>query len=149
MVASAVAATAEYPVPLIVVDLSTATTVFAVDEKRQFVGSVIAPGVALSVGALAEACDQLPRITVEAPREVLGKNTVDSMKSGVVFGAAALVEGLVSRVEDQLGTACTVVATGAYGSLVVPHCRREIPVDPLLLLKGLRRIYEKNQRVKL
>ena len=144
LVVNAVAAAAEYPAPLIVVDLDTATTLCAVNEKKSFVGTVIAPGAALSAAALADACDQLPRISLEAPREIIGKNTIDSMKSGAVFGTAAMLDGLVSRMEAQLGGNCTVIATGSLAKIIAPHCSRNVMVDQRLLLKGLRRIYEKN-----
>lgn len=146
LVASAVAATAEYPAPLIVTTLDTATTLLAVDGQKRFVGSVIAPGAALSAAALADACDQLPRISVEAPKEVIGKNTIDCMKSGTVFGTAAMLDGMVGRMEAQLGAACTVIATGSLAGMIAPHCQRELLVDETLLLKGLRRIYERNTR---
>ena len=144
LVVNAVAAAAEYPAPLIVVDLDTATTLCAVNEKKSFVGTVIAPGAALSAAALADACDQLPRISLEAPREIIGKNTIDSMKSGAVFGTAAMLDGLVSRMEAQLGGNCTVIATGSLAEIIAPHCSQNVVVDQRLLLKGLRRIYEKN-----
>ncbi len=146
LVASAVAAVAEYPAPLIVIGLDTATTLLLANEKKHFVGTLIAPGAALSAAALAQACDQLPRISLEAPRDAIGKNTVDSMKGGVVFGAAAMLDGLVERMERQLGMRCTVIATGALAEIITPYCSREIPVDQWLLLKGLRRIYERNMK---
>ena len=146
LVVNAVAATAEYPVPLIVIDLDTATTLCAVNEKKSLVGTVIAPGAALAAGALADACDQLPRISLEAPRSVIGKNTVESMKSGAVIGTAAMLEGVVERMEAQLGMACTVIATGSLAGVIAPHCRRRLLVDERLLLKGLRQIYQRNTR---
>ena len=148
LVVNAVAASARYPVPLIVMDLGTATTFLAVNEKRNFVGSIIAPGAVLSAGALAEACDQLPRISFEAPNTVIGKNTVDCMKSGAVFGTAAMLDGMVDRIEKQLGTPCTVIATGIYAETVIPHCQREVILDEHLLLKGLKLIYDKNTNLK-
>ena len=146
LVVNAVAATNEYPAPLIVIDLDTATTLLAVNEKKAFVGSIIAPGVSISARALAESCDQLPQITIEPPRELIGRNTVDCMKSGVVFGIAAMLDGMVDRMERELGGDCRVVVTGPMAEVIVPHCRREMTMDPTLLLKGLRRIYEKNNR---
>lgn len=146
LVVNAVAATNEYPAPLIVIDLDTATTLLAVNEKKAFVGSIIAPGVSISARALAESCDQLPQITIEPPRELIGRNTVDCMKSGVVFGIAAMLDGMVDRMERELGGDCCVVVTGPMADVIVPHCRREMTADPTLLLKGLRRIYEKNNR---
>lgn len=146
LVGNAVAAAAEYPVPLIVIDMNTATTLLALDGKKRFVGSVIAPGVALSVTALAAACDQLPCVSIEAPKEVIEKDTVDSMRSGAVFGTASMLDGMIERMELQLGSACTVLATGPHAATIVPHCTREITVDEHLLLKGLKCIYDRNQR---
>lgn len=146
LVVNAVAASAEYPVPLIVVDLDTATTLLAVNGQKRFVGSIIAPGPVISASALAAACDQLPRISLEAPQEVIGKNTVDCMKSGAIFGTAAMLDGLVERMEAQLGESCTVIATGTLADTIVPHCRREMVVDQELLLKGLKLIYDRNRR---
>lgn len=146
LVCNCVAAVAEYPVPLIVVDLDTATTLMAVDGKRSFVGSIIAPGPVISAAALSAACDQLPRFSMEAPAEVIGRNTIDCMKSGVVFGTAAMLDGLVERMEAQMGTTCGVIATGTLAETIVPHCKRKMQVDQQLLLKGLKRIYERNHR---
>ncbi len=146
LVCLSVAALAEYPAPLIVVDMDTATTLIAVNEKKSFVGSVIAPGAAVASAALSAACDQLPRISMEAPQEVIGKNTVDCMKSGAIFGTAALVDGLAARMEQQLGGPCTVIATGSLAGTIVPCCSRNMTQDRHLLLKGLRLIYEKNRK---
>lgn len=145
-VVNAVAAAGEYPCPLIVIDLDTATTLLAVNEKKAFIGSVIAPGAAVSAAALASACDQLPRISMEAPQEVIGKNTTDCMKSGAIFGTAAMLDGLVARMEQQMGVDCTVIATGTLAETIVPHCTREMHIDQELLLKGLWRIYQRNKR---
>ncbi len=146
LVVNAVAAIAEYPVPLIAIDLDTATTLLAVNQKKCFVGSIIAPGVSISARALAESCDQLPQITIEPPRDLIGRNTVDCMKSGVVFGIASMLDGMVERMEQELGGDCHVVVTGPMAEVIVPHCKRKMTVDSMLLLKGLRRIYEKNNR---
>lgn len=145
-VVNAVAAAAAYPCPLIVIDLDTATTLLAVNEKKAFIGSVIAPGAIISAAALAASCDQLPRISMEAPPEVIGKNTVDCMKSGAIFGTAAMLDGMISRMEQQMGAECTVIATGTLAETIVPHCNREMVIDQELLLKGLRRIYDRNKR---
>ena len=143
-VVCAVAAAAEYPVPLVVMDLDTAVTLMVVDEKKTFVGSVIAPGPGVAVSALAASCDQLPMISLEAPGGVVGKNTVDAMKSGAVFGTAAMLDGLVDRIWQQMGSEYTLVATGTLVETVLPHCRKSIIRDRHLILKGLKRIYDKN-----
>ena len=146
LVVNSVAAVAEYSCPLIVIDLDTATTLMAVNEKKSFIGSVIAPGPGVSAAALASSCDQLPRISMEAPDEVIGKITIDCMKSGAIFGTAAMLDGLVSRMEQQMGKTCTVIATGTLAETIVPHCSREMYIDQQLLLKGLKRIYDRNNR---
>lgn len=146
LVVNSVAAVAEYPCPLIVIDLDTATTLMAVNEKKSFVGSIIAPGPAVAAAALSASCDQLPRISMEAPAEVIGKNTTDCMKSGAIFGTAAMLDGLVSRMEQQMGKNCTVIATGTLADTIVPHCSREMQIDQQLLLKGLKLIYDRNNR---
>ena len=139
LVAAAVAATAEYPVPLIVADMDTATTLLAVNEKRNFVGTVIAPGTALSAQALADACDQLPRISLEAPKEVIGRNTVDCMRSGAVYGTAAMLDGLTQRMEEQMGSPCTVIAPLPPGG----HCGRAADAQG-----PAAHIREKRQKIK-
>ena len=146
LIVNAVAAAAEHPLPLIVMDLDTAVTLVAVDERGSFVGSVIAPGPAVSLPALSAACDQLPSVSLEAPGTVIGKNTVDCMKSGAVFGTAAMVDGLVSRMEAQLGASCTLVSTGILADTIVPHCTRQAVIDKDLMMKGLLRIYRRNQK---
>ena len=146
LVALLVAAIGEYPLPLVVVNLGTATTLLAADRKGSYVGSVIAPGPITAMDALAETCDQLPVVALEAPGAFLGKNTVDSMKAGAVYGMASMLDGMVDRAEEQLGEACSVIITGAYAAEIAPYCRREMTMDPHLGMKGLRRIYEKNQK---
>ena len=142
----AVAAVAEYPKPLIVVDMGTATVFSVVDGSGKFRGGMIAPGLRVSLDSLREQTAQLPGITIQAPKNVISTNTVDCMKSGVVFGAASMIEGLCQRVEEELGEAATVIATGEFAAAVTAHCRRKVIVDTDLVLKGLRLIYQKNQR---
>ena len=145
-VAGAAAALADYPLPLIVIEMDTATTFLVINEKKNFVGTAIAPGVAISAAALASACDQLPRISLEQPKEVIGKNTVDSMRSGSVYGAASMLDGMIARMEHQLGCSCNLVATGSMAPAIVPYCLSPIQVDETLILRGLRLIYEKNSK---
>ena len=137
-----------YGTPLILINMGSATTFSAVNGKGEFVGTVIVPGVGVSLNALVEATSQLPGIDLNAPKRVVGTNTVDSMKSGAVFGQAAMIDGLVSRISGEMGIEPVVVASGAYAATVVPCCRTKITVDEDLLLIGLRAIYEKNGRVR-
>jgi len=141
---SAVAALNEYKPPIIAVDMGTATTIMVIDKNGSFLGGPIIPGVALSMNALASKTSQLPKVSIEAPKRVIGTNTIDSMKSGAVFGAASMLDGMIDRIEDEIGMSATVVATGGLAGSIVPYCRHEIICDDDLLLKGLAIIYEKN-----
>lgn len=141
---SAVAALNEYKPPIIAVDMGTATTIMVIDKNGSFLGGPIIPGVALSMNALASKTSQLPKVSIEAPKKVIGTNTIDSMKSGAVFGAASMLDGMIDRIEEEIGMSATVVATGGLSGSIVPHCKHEIICDDDLLLKGLAIIYEKN-----
>ena len=141
---SAVAALNEYKPPIIAVDMGTATTIMVIDKNGSFLGGQILPGVALSMNALASKTSQLPKVSIEAPKKVIGTNTIDSMKSGAVFGAASMLDGMIDRIEEEIGMSATVVATGGLSGSIVPYCKHEIICDDDLLLKGLAIIYEKN-----
>ena len=143
-VADAVAALTYYPVPLVIVDMGTATTVSVVDEKKRYLGGMILPGVRVSLDALTSRASQLSGISIEEPKRLIGKNTVDCMKSGILYGNAAAVDGIIDRIEEELGQKVTAIATGGMSKKIIPHCRREIIQDEDLLLKGLLVIYEKN-----
>ena len=144
LVVNAVGAIAAYKTPLIVVDLNSATTFLHVDEAKRLTGSVIAPGVAISMSALAQSCDQLPRITIEAPDHILGRNTIDSMKAGVILGTASMIDGVIDRIEAESGNNCTLIASGRYADEIIPHCSHEIILDSVLQFKGMSTIYDKN-----
>ena len=144
-VVDAVAACAKYPKPIMVVDMGTSTTVSVIDGKGDFLGGMIIPGLRLAVDALSAKASQLPQnISLEAPEKMIGANTLDCMKSGSVYGCAAMLDGLLGRVERALGASVTAVATGGNSSLVIPLCRRKFHLEPDLLLEGLRILYEKN-----
>jgi type III pantothenate kinase len=144
LVAGAVAAVAKYPMPCIVFDLGTATTVSVLDKDGNMLGGAIAAGPATTLEALATHTAQLPYISIEAPDHVIGSNTIDSMKSGIVIGAAAMLDGMALRIERELGQSATLVATGGLAGKVIAECEREIILDDNLLLEGLRIIYAKN-----
>lgn len=148
LVAGAVAAIEEYPVPLIVIDMGTATTVCMVDEKKRYIGGMILPGVLTSLDSLTVNASQLSGIALEAPRRVIGKNTIECMKSGVIYGNAACIDGVIGRMEEELGQKATVIATGGLAKKIIPYCRHEIVLDDELLLKGMRVIYDKNRAKK-
>lgn len=145
LVADAVAGLNEYPVPFIVIDMGTATTVSVVNSKKQYIGGMILPGVRVSLDALTAHASQLSGISIDAPKHVIGKNTVECMKSGVLYSSAAALDGIIDRVEEELGEKATVIATGGLAKKIVSHCKKDIILDEDLLLKGLLVIYEKNR----
>lgn len=148
LITGAVAAAALYPLPLLVVDMGTATTIVAIDGDGAYIGGAIVPGVNLSYSALASGTSLLPNIAIEAPARCISTNTVDCMKSGAVYGTAAMIDGMISRMESELGTGATVVATGGIAGCIVPYCKHKIEYEPDLLLKGLEILYRKNSRRK-
>ncbi len=149
LVVGAVAATAKYQKPLIIFDLGTATTMSVIDGDGRFLGGAIMAGPRLSVDALSTRTSQLPHIDLDLPARVIGSNTIAAMQSGAIYGHAALVDGLIDRVEEELGKPiASVVATGGLAGVIIPQCRRTIFVDENLMLDGLRIIYDKNKNPK-
>ncbi len=142
----AVAALAEYEAPLILMDMGTATTIEVVEPGNAYLGGVIFPGVRVSLDALTSRAAQLPGISLDKPKNVIGKNTVDCMRSGMMYGTAAMVDGIVDRIEEELGHRSTIIATGGLAQFITPLCKREIILEKELLLKGLNIIYKKNKR---
>ena len=146
LVVAAVAALREYSAPLIVIDMGTATTMSVIDANRAYIGGCICPGVRISSEALTARTAQLPGISLEAPKHAIGKNTIDSMQSGIMLGAACMLDGMIERMEQELGRTATVLATGGISRFVIPMCRRKIIYDKNLLIKGLMILYENNKR---
>lgn len=146
LVVDAVAALAEYAPPLVIFDMGTATTLSVINGEGAYLGGMIVPGLRVSVDALSARAAQLPYIHLGAPPKVIGSNTIDCMQAGAVYGSAAMIDGLIARVEEDLGQKATAVATGGLMAVVHPYCRREIHYDPNLLLKGLHLLYKKNTR---
>ena len=144
LIVGAVAAIEAYGPPLCIVDLGTATTICVIDRQGVFRGGSIAPGVMLSLNALSNGTAQLPAISLERPRRAIGTNTVDSMRSGLLLGTAAMLDGMVERMEAELGCSTRVIATGGLARFIVPLCKREMTVDEQLLLRGLYLLYQKN-----
>ena len=142
----AVAALAEYKAPLILMDLGTATTIEVIEPENVYLGGVIFPGVRVSLDALTSRAAQLPGISLDKPRNVIGKNTVDCIRSGMMYGTAAMIDGIVDRIEEELGHESTLIATGGLARFVTPLCRHQIVLENDLLLKGLNLIYKKNRR---
>lgn len=146
LIVAAVAASASYPLPLILVDMGTATTITVIGEGNTFLGGCIIPGVRVAADALSSRAAQLPGIQLSAPTKLIGKNTVECMRSGIMYSAAAGMEGIVDRMEEELGEPATVVVTGGIAQFVVPLCRREVILERDLLLKGLHILFEKNKK---
>lgn len=144
LAAGAVGAAAEYPLPAFVVDLGTATKIYAVDINKSFRGCMIAPGVAISLKALTDTSSLLPTISLEPPKKACGTNTVESMQSGIVLGTASMIDGLINLFAEELGEPASIIATGGLSSFITPVCSHEIKYDCDLVLKGLKVIFEKN-----
>ena len=146
LVASAVAALQEHEAPLIIVDMSSTTTMTVLDQNGTLIGGSIGPGVKMSLDALTDRTALLPGLQLDQPKKVIGRNTIDCMRSGVMLGAACMVDGMVERMEAELGYRATVIATGTIARFIVPMCRREIIYDKDLLVKGLAALYRENSR---
>ena len=145
-IADAAYAAANYPLPVITVDLGTATTFNVVDEEKVFRGGVICPGLSTGLRALGDRCAQLPQIHLARPRHAIGTTTQESMLSGSVMGTAVLLDGMAARIEEELGSPATLVLTGGLAKYVAPLCRHPLTYDPELMMKGLALLYELNNR---
>ncbi|MBQ3127167.1 MAG: type III pantothenate kinase [Clostridia bacterium] len=145
LICACVAAHNLYGSPSLIVDMGTATKMMVVNEKGTFIGVSIIPGVLMGLNSLSENTAQLPKVELEAPRAVVGKNTSDSMRSGVIFGNASMIDGMIDRINDEMGTILPIYATGGLAHLIIPHCRHAIRMDEHLVLKGLKFIYDKNK----
>ncbi|MDO4300348.1 MAG: type III pantothenate kinase [Clostridia bacterium] len=144
-IVSAVAALDKFKPPIIIVDMGTATTIDTIDKKGNYVGGCIMPGVGISLQALSSSTAQLPAISFEKPKKAIGKNTIDCMKSGVVFGTAGMIDGCVERIETELGEKCKVIITGGLGKNFAEICKGDYEYIEELLLNGLYIIYNKNK----
>ena len=142
----AVAALAEYKAPLILIDMGTATTIEVVEPENLYLGGVIFPGVKVSLDALTSRAAQLPGISLDQPKQVIGKNTIDCMRSGTMYGNAAMIDGIVDRIEEELGHSSTLIATGGLAQFITPLCKRKVIVEKDLLLQGLNLLYQKNKK---
>ncbi|MBP5416958.1 MAG: type III pantothenate kinase [Clostridiales bacterium] len=144
LVMAAVAGIREYKVPQISIYMGTATAFSLIDENKTFLGTSIGAGMGVAADALCEKTSQLPSVAFETPKKVIGTNTIDSMKSGLMYQTASAIDGMIDRIEEEYGSKCTIVATGRYAASVVPLCTHTIHCDPDLILKGLMEVYRKN-----
>lgn len=145
LICSCVAANTLYSAPSLIIDIGTATKMIVTNNNGAFIGVSIIPGVVMGLNALSNGTAQLPQVGLEAPATVIGKNTVDCMKSGVIFGHASMMDGMVERINREVGEELPVIVTGGYASVIVPHCEHKMTIDEHLVLKGLNIIYNKNK----
>ena len=144
LVVGAVASIDKYPCPQIIFDLGTATTASVIDKNKCYIGGAVLCGVKTAINAISAGTAQLPQVDISAPDKVICSNTIDCMRSGAVFGAAACIDGLVARIEAELGEKTTVIITGGLGKTISKECQTEVVYDENLLIDGLRIIYNKN-----
>ena len=146
LVVGSVAALREHKPPLIIVDMGTATTMVVLDESGALIGGCICPGVKISLDALTERTALLPGLQLDQPKKAIGRNTIDCMRSGIMMGNAAMLDGMVERMEAELGHKCTVIATGGIAKFVIPMCKTPVIYDKDLIVKGLTALYHDNKR---
>lgn len=144
LICACVAVHHTYGSPALIIDMGTATKMMVLSNKGTFDGVSIIPGVRMGLRALSEETAQLPQVSLDPPTAAVGKNTVDAMRSGVIFGHAAMLDGMIDRICDEVGATLPVYATGGLAHLIVPHCKHSITLDEHLVLQGLRVLYEKN-----
>ncbi len=135
--ADALGAVTCYGVPAIVIDFGTATTFGVIDAERRFLGGLIIPGVKTSLSALSQRASQLSAINIEKPKHLVGRNTLECMQSGILYGTVAMIDGLIDRLLPTLSEPVHIIATGGMAKDIVPHCHHQIELDKHLLLKGL------------
>ncbi len=143
-VCDAVCVIEEYNTPAIIVDMGTATTLSVIDGNRNHIGGMIIPGMKTSLDSLSVHASQLPFISLEAPKNLIGKNTVECMQSGIIYGNTCMIDGLIDRIKEEFKEDIMVIVTGGLGKLIIPYSKHKMVYDPNLLLKGLYYIYKKN-----
>ncbi|MBP3926306.1 MAG: type III pantothenate kinase [Clostridium sp.] len=145
MIVNSVGALSEHEPPIIIIEMGTATTMSVIDKDGRYIGGAILPGLRVSMDTMSSSTAQLPRISLDTPKKVIGKNTIDCMRSGIIYGNAAMIDGMLTRIETELGQKATIIATGGIAKVILPLCSHEIIYDGALLMKGLLVLYEKNK----
>lgn len=146
LVVGCVAALREHKAPMIIIDMGTATTMVVLDKNGALVGGCICPGVKLSMDALTNGTALLPGLQLDQPKKAIGRNTIDCMRSGIMMGTACMLDGMIERMEQELGYKTTVIATGGIAKFVIPMCHKAMIYDKDLLVKGLAALYRDNTR---
>ena len=146
LVVGSVAALREHKPPMIIIDMGTATTMVVLDETGALIGGSIAPGVKISMEALTGKTALLPGLQLDQPKKAIGRNTIDCMRSGIMMGSACMLDGMVERMEAELGYKTTVIATGGIARFVVPMCKTPVVYDKDLIVKGLAALYRENKK---
>ncbi len=146
LVVGAVAALRGYQPPLILIDMGTATTISVLNQEGALIGGCVCPGVKISLDALTSKAALLPAISLDRPKRAIGRNTIDCMRSGIMLGTASMLDGLIERMEEELGTRTTVVITGGLGKFIAPLCKTKMIYDEDLILKGLWALYRENRK---
>lgn len=143
-IVAAVAAISRYQSPIIIIDMGTATTLDVIDANGCYIGGVILPGVKVALNSLVSNTAQLPRINLDVPRRVIGKNTIECMRNGIMYGNAAMLDGLIDRMQAEIGSPATIISTGGMARFITPLCSHRIDYSPDLLLQGLLILYRQN-----
>ena len=146
LVVADVAALREHKPPLIVIDMGTATTISVIDQSGAHIGGCIIPGVRISMDALTDKTALLPGLQLDQPKKAIGRNTIDAMRSGIMMGTACMLDGMVERMEQELGCKTTVIATGGIAKFIGPLCKTPMIYDKNLLIKGLVALYRDNKK---
>ena len=146
LVVADVAALREHKPPVIVIDMGTATTMSVLDKNGAHIGGCIIPGVKISMDALTDKTALLPGLQLDQPKKAIGRNTIDAMRSGIMLGAACMLDGMVERMEAELGCKTTVIVTGGIAKFIVPMCKTPMIYDKDLIIKGLAALYRDNKR---
>lgn len=145
LVVGAVTVLNDFEPPVIMIDMGTATTIFVIDKTGTYIGGAIIPGLMVSQNALTKTASLLPSISLETPKSVIGKNTIDAMQSGAILGYASMIDGMIDKIDAELGEKSTVVATGGLSKCIIENCNHDIVYDKDLLLRGLWLIYQKHK----
>lgn len=146
LAAASVAAISKYGAPCIIIQMQTAIVLSVIDSGGHYIGGSISPGITMGQAGLEKGAAKLTSIDVTAPKKVIGKNTTDCMQSGIIFGSASLIDGMLERMLAELGNGANIVATGDWANTIVPYCsRKDIVIDTELVMHGLSLIWKKNQ----